>query len=262
MFCVRVNLFTAAAVYCAATFASAATASTVRDLPLLDEEPLGEFLLADLIKNDVLGGDCIAEDDIDLAFFATGKGMRLPRTCLPEPCSQALTPFKLAELIGRPAQQSEWDRYFSRYADACRKEVVSFDDAVAEEPISTAEFWAPILGARVVQGQLVRNEPIAIQSLPLLSPSPFGGGGGGGSPVRTTGPSDPSPSGGPETTTTLFGGDPDDDPDKGRDPDDPDNGRDPGDPDPGVPTPVPLPLGLWMLLSAVAGLVTLRRAKR
>lgn len=261
MFCVRVNLFTVAAVSCAAAFASAATASTVRDLPSLDQEPLGEFLLAELIKNDVLGGDCIAEDDIDLAFFATGKGMRLPRTCLPEPCSQALTPFKLAELIGRPAQQSEWDRYFSRYADACRKEVVSFDDAVAEEPISSAEFWAPILGARVVEGQLVRNEPVAVQSVPLLSPSPFGGG-GGVRPVGTPGPSDPPPSGGPETTTTLFGGDPDDDPDNGRDPDDPDNPRDPRDTDPVVPTPVPLPLGLWMLLSAVAGLVTLRRAKR
>ncbi len=272
MFSVRVNLFTAAAVYCAAAFASGATASTVRDLPSVDEEPLGEFLLADLIRNDVLGGDCIAEDDIDLAFFATGKGMRLPRTCLPEPCSQALTPFKLAELIGRPAQQSEWDRYFSRYADACRKEVVSFDDAVAEEPISSAEFWAQILGARVVQDQLVRNAPIAVASIPLLSEPQIGGGGGGsggsgggggsgGEPDRTPGPFDPPPSGGPETTTTLFGGDPDDDPDGGPD-DRPDNGRDPGDPDPVVPTPVPLPLGLWMLLSAVAGLVTLRRAKR
>ncbi len=247
MFCVRVSLFTAAAVYCAAAFAPAATASTVRELPSVASEPLGEFSLADLLTEDALGDECITEDDIDLAFFASGKGMRLPRTCLPDPCNQALTPFRLAELIGRPAQTSEWDRYFSRYADACRKEVVSFDDDVAEEPVSRAEFWAPILGGRVVQGRLVRGENIFDRTARRFFFPRTGGSPRFGTPVSFG----PGPSGGP-TPPPPFGGDPEGDPETGGDP----SGT--GTP---IPAPVPLPLGLWMLISGLLGLIMLRRAQ-
>ncbi|MGZ2258077.1 VPLPA-CTERM sorting domain-containing protein [Roseobacter sp. A03A-229] len=230
-------------------------ASTVTDLPDIETEPLGAFSLAELLREDPLGGDCIAEEDIDLAFFAAGKGMRLPRTCLPEPCNEALTPFRLAELIGRPAQPSEWEQYFSRYADACRKEVVSFDEeTAAPEPASKAEFWGPILGGRVVQGQLILPQQNALRlfgrgtgarpatfasfGAPFGGGSGGGGGGGGDTPIQTllTDPEDGDP--------TRTGGEPEDNWPK----------------ETGVaPSPVPLPVGAWLLLSGIVSLVALRR---
>ena len=222
---------------CAAVTPPAASASTVRDLPSVSSEPLGEFSLSQLLREDALGDECIEEADIDLAFFAAGKGMRLPRTCLPDPCNEALTPFRLAELIGRPAQASEWDRYFSRYADACRKEIVSFDeDAVIEEPPSPAEFWAPILGARVVQGRISpRGGDFERTARRIFGPG-FGGGPRVGPPVRFAPPSPP------------FQDPPREDP------------EDPGDwPEIGTLAAVPLPMGFWMLITAVGGLLAVKR---
>lgn len=250
VFSVRVKMVTAAAVVSASAFASVAMASTVHDLASAEAESPAAITLSSLLRQDALGDACIEEADIDQAFFATGKGLRLPRTCLPDPCSQALTPFRLAELIGRPAQASEWDRYFSRYADACRKEVVSFDDdATAADPLSPAEFWAPILGGRVVGGQLIPRDRVFDQPLPERFAPRLGGGApptlqplGTGGPARPNEPPLPPP----------FDTPPQDDPET------PTGWPDPDTP---PPAPVPLPAGIWMLLAAVISLVGLRRAK-
>lgn len=240
MFRVRIGLFGIATAICACGVAPSLTASTLTELPELESSETGAFSLARLLREDVLGGTCIAEEDIDQAFFATGKGLRLPRTCLPEPCEQALTPFHLAELIGRPAQASEWDRYFSRYADACRKEVVSFgDDTVVDAPETPAEFWAPIIGARVVQGQLVRITSVSNRLGPRLGGNPRSTPVPPFQPTRFTGP-----------VPTVFTFLPDDDPEG--------PGGRPGNDQPEIAA-VPLPMGVWMLFSGLLGLMTLRK---
>lgn len=127
---------------------SSAAAATWFPEPTLS----GDFatpLLQDLVAADPLGGECIPEERIELAFHATGKGLRLPRTCLPDPCETALTRLRLDGLVGRPVTEPEWDRYFARYADYCRKEVTPFgtetSEPVVTEGAPEAEFWWPLL---------------------------------------------------------------------------------------------------------------------
>jgi hypothetical protein len=96
-----------------------------------------------------LGYTCIDEAQIDIAFFASGKGARLPQTCLPEPCQAALSQPQLARLIGRAPNPVEWDEYYARYADTCRAETTAFGDAPGAGTglVNTGDFWAPILAA-------------------------------------------------------------------------------------------------------------------
>ncbi|WP_263844286.1 VPLPA-CTERM sorting domain-containing protein [Roseobacter sinensis] len=254
------------------------TAATTADLPSIETDPLGAFTLGELLREDPLGDECIAEEDIDLAFFASGKGMRLPRTCLPDPCNEALTPFRLAELIGRPAQPEEWDRYFSRYADTCRKEIVDFADATqASEPPSKAAFWAPVLGGRVEQGAVVLSQPLFSRAARILGASSGSGSGGtlgaGTSDTGGSGGSGTSGSGTSGTGGSGSGGSGDGGGDDGTpitplvDPpeDGSPTGTSPGPdgdwPEGQSPSPVPLPLGAWMLLTALAGLAALRRRR-
>jgi hypothetical protein len=162
--------------------------------------------LDDLLQVDALGFECVAEEDIDRAFHATGKGLRLPRTCLPEPCSEALAREELAALIGRPPTQSEWDDYYTRYADTCRRETIDFGKGpkYARGGWSTdpRKFWGPLAGRAMPDSPIRRaiNPPrslgrtaISGLSIPLfgggvtistpttaLIPSGGDGGGGGG----------------------------------------------------------------------------------
>ena len=70
---------------------------------------------------DPLGGGCVDGGGADDPFPA-GKGdMRAPPFCLPQPCARSLTRDELArDVVGRPLRPGEWDRYVSRYAEACR----------------------------------------------------------------------------------------------------------------------------------------------
>lgn len=130
---------------CATNAWSATQVSYKVDL-ITPQEPLS---LEDLMDVDKLGFDCIHEDKIDLAFHATGKGLRLPQTCLPEPCNKALLREELTLLVGRPANEDEWDQYFSRYADVCRKEIPPIATDDGDIPVSTDDpvetFWRPLI---------------------------------------------------------------------------------------------------------------------
>ncbi|GFE50381.1 hypothetical protein So717_21340 [Roseobacter cerasinus] len=270
MFSQRVRLVAATAVCCASVVQSPGFARTLSDTVSPPTRPAQVLSLTNLLQQGAPGGACITEADIDQTVFATGKGPRLPRSCLPEPCKEALTPVQLAELIGRPLQQSEWDRYFARYADVCRKEVTSFEDEAAADigPMSITAFWAPILGSRITQSPPV----IALPSLPsdpvasgLSQPPsfPFESG-----PFRRS--SNPVPNAQEdeeESPTITFFDDPEGDPDG--DQNTPDGNRlHPSDD--GGKTPdeaetvgvVPLPAAFWMLFAAFGGLFGLRRRRR
>lgn len=260
MYSVRVGLVITVSVICA----GAAQASTVSDFPENETDAPATFSLASLLQEDALGDECIGEDDIDRAFLATGKGLRLPRTCLPDPCNQALTPFRLAELIGRPAQTAEWDRYFSRYADACRKEIVSFGEEVAEAaPLTKEAFWIPILGAQTVRGYSVFDQTITTvastsgSAFRFGAPFFFSSGGSGGSGGGIPGTSSSS---GPEVQTTLVDWPEDMSPET-------ENWLGPTPtttrhwPQEPAPSPVPLPINILFLISALLGLSAFRRKR-
>lgn len=117
----------------------------------------GPIELADILEIDALGYRCIPsvyfDDDENggaaIAFSLSGK-TRLPRTCLPDPCARALTKRELSNITGtEPILASfhdEWDDYYSRYADHCRREVV------VSRPRTADGFWKPIIDrARIIQ---------------------------------------------------------------------------------------------------------------
>ncbi len=127
--------------------------------------------IADITTTDDLGYSCIdakyLEADVDgaaaIAFTLAGK-VRMPRTCLPEPCARALTREELSNLTGTqmslPRFEKEWDDYYARYADACRKEVVPFGRPTFKAPpwpTTPNLFWTPLLTPPIVTDDLITN---------------------------------------------------------------------------------------------------------
>lgn len=131
--------------------------------------------LADITTTDPLGYECIdaqyfEEDnstEASIAFSAGGK-VRLPRTCLPDPCDEPLSEQELAGLTGtdRNSQRfgSEWTDYYTRYADYCRRETNPVpQDAVANG--NTNGFWDGVLDGPI------NRDLIAVNSTPTTSGS-------------------------------------------------------------------------------------------
>jgi hypothetical protein len=181
------RVFGAVAALCSAlSMATAVSAATTR----FDEFDFGsDVALADIVAVDPLGYACIREDQIDIAFHATGKGVRLPRTCLPAPCRKALSEFELASLIGRPAFPAEWDDYVSRYADHCRKETVPFAEEAIEsmpEPGDEAvAFWTPLVATYPERAPIRAGFPSGSTAFRVFgSPKISFRGGVGVSPIR------------------------------------------------------------------------------
>ncbi|MEM9898277.1 MAG: hypothetical protein AAF742_02745 [Pseudomonadota bacterium] len=198
--------------------------------------------LADITSVDPLGYECIAgeyfeeTDGFAAVAFTLSEKVRLPRTCLPEPCDRALSRQELSNLTGTEAVharfENEWNDYYARYADFCRKETVD-PAAGTEDRVATNDFWGPIL-----------NEPSVI--LTSLPP------GGGNSPdpviIVDTSENDNDVI----RTSSVFDDDENDDDDGevlSSDPED----NDDDDPDDDI-NPVPLPGGLVFLFTALVGL--------
>ena len=124
--------------------------------------------IADITTVDDLGYSCIDAKYLDaaddgsaaIAFSLTGK-VRMPRTCLPEPCARALSQRELSSLTGTemilPRFQKEWDEYYARYADFCRKEVVPFGKPALQPKLTPENFWPPLLSPPIVVDDLITN---------------------------------------------------------------------------------------------------------
>ena len=211
--------------------------------------------LADLVRTDDLGFECISDADLELAFAATGKGIRLPRTCLPDPCA-ILSRDRLGhEIIGRPPSEAEWDEYYARYAEYCRAETTPFDGQMARP--TAGQFWRPLLtDKRRVAGWLS-----TITGPGLLSPT-----GSGTIHPASPGLIFPGPSGsepprpGGKSLLPLPGTKPDPlfpIPSKPGLPPGPITTPDPGEPD--SIAAIPLPRSLWLLAFALGAMVMASR---
>jgi hypothetical protein len=222
---------------------------------LATQMPVGQPLdhIDQVLVFDELGFECVPEERIDAAFHLTGKGVRMPRTCLPDPCKAALSPRGLADLIGRPATPEEWDEYYGRYGDRCLAEVTPFgvDDRLGGASTRGAapeDFWAPfIVGAPVdfVPTESVDDRPFVptvpgISSVfgPRAGPFLSGGSTRGGDDDPTTG----GGTGGLPPLGNLFAPEDEDDPT----PEDDTS-------EPVIINSAPLPGSLVAFLSALAG---------
>ena len=238
--------------------------------------------LDDITTVDPLGYECIGAqyfqetDELAAAVaFEIGGKIRLPRTCLPEPCEAALTQTELAQLTGTdprlPRFDTEWGDYYARYADYCRREVnpVSDEPAARGTPEAITAFWAPVLPApaTVATPTAVRGAtsptitaalpPVILRNSPTRVP-PVVAGVGIIPPVSDSRP-DPTTPG----TNVSSGGNP---PSGGGTPPTgggtPPNGGGGGGGDTETLTPVPLAASALMLLTALAGFGGAARARR
>ncbi|MEY1555473.1 hypothetical protein AB3Y40_07530 [Yoonia sp. R2331] len=139
----------------------------------------------DITTVDDLGYSCIDAKYLDaeydnpaLAFTLAGK-VRMPRTCLPEPCARALTQSELSNLTGTemvlPRFQKEWDDYYARYAEVCRKETVPFGRqqySAPPWPMTPEVFWTPLLTPPIVTDDLITNlaPPFGYNAPPFRRP--------------------------------------------------------------------------------------------
>ncbi|MFZ3585340.1 hypothetical protein ACOI1H_24935 [Loktanella sp. DJP18] len=94
---------------------------------------------------DPIGTGCVDGGGYDDPFPAA-KGVRAPAFCLTDPCVGSLSRDELSfDVLGREAEDWEWDAYYSRYAEFCRAEAV-VPRGAGESPVRTAQaFWAPLL---------------------------------------------------------------------------------------------------------------------
>ena len=132
----------------------------------------------DLITEiDVLGYECIDEvhfietSDAAATAFALGGKIRLPRICHTDPCDVALTQRELSNLTGTdrriPRFMQEWDDYYARYADYCRKETTPDPEKVAQDD---RDFWERTRRPAQIADSLRAGSPV----LPATYTSPAG----------------------------------------------------------------------------------------
>ena len=132
-----------------------------------------------LIITDALGYACIDEahfietDESPALAFSTGGKIRLPRTCVDDPCHAALTQRELSQLTGTdpriPRFANEWNDYYARYADYCRKETTPNGEDVA---LSSQDFWDRTRRRSQVAQTIAGVSPVLPQSLLIdLSPT-------------------------------------------------------------------------------------------
>lgn len=119
--------------------------------------------LADLQRVDDLGFSCIPEGDLEAAFRATGKGVRLPQTCIADPCAEVLDEVAFGSLLGRPADAAEFADYRGRMTRVCGTPTIW-----AERGISEEQLLAFIFGGAPIR--------LAYPHLPAAQPVPVPGG--------------------------------------------------------------------------------------
>lgn len=230
--------------------------------------PAAAITLKSLVKTDALGYSCLPEDLLEAAFRAEGKKTAvLPQTCLPQPCVAQISRVQLASFMGYAPADSDWWSYIDRYADVCVAETpVAWGDLSSPQdtpdgvstpaPDDGASFWAPFVGPAVAQAALPVPAPAATPQpgFDAALRSNFGVPGGGS--ISRAGPpptSAPPPPFAPPVVPPVAGPPPNEPPPN----DPPPTGSPPVDPP--LPSPVPLPAAVWLLL---AGLLAMARIGR
>lgn len=76
------------------------------------------FTLAAIMTTDPLGYECVPEDRLEAAYALGSKGMRVPQTCIVDPCAETFSELTLASYSGyRDAEV--YDDYRRRMTRVC-----------------------------------------------------------------------------------------------------------------------------------------------
>jgi hypothetical protein len=223
--------------------------------------------LSAILTTDPLGYECVPEDQLEAAYALGGKGMRVPQTCIPEPCEQTFSEVTLAAYSGYQ-DDAHYRDYRSRMSDVCGAPTLWDDLGVTEEQLLWAVFDGGSGSIPLPAPTVSKDEASPESALPWAfsaggsggrgSTGGFGGfsgfsgfggfGGTGGGKGSSFGMADPPP----VMTTSLAELIPDIEPSDSGD----------GDRAPQVPTHAPIPAPIFLLSAAGLALLLFRRLLR
>jgi hypothetical protein len=90
------------------------------------------FTLAAILTTDPLGYECVPEEKLEVAFALGGKGMRVPQTCIDDPCAETFSELTLASYSGY-RDDAVYDDYRRRMTKVCgtptKWEEIGIDEA-------------------------------------------------------------------------------------------------------------------------------------
>jgi hypothetical protein len=97
------------------------------------------FTLSAILTTDPLGYECVPEEKLETAFSLGSKGMRLPQTCIPEPCKQTFSEATLASYSGFQ-DDAHYRDYRSRMSSVCGAPTVWDEKGITREQLLWAAF--------------------------------------------------------------------------------------------------------------------------
>jgi hypothetical protein len=97
------------------------------------------FTLATLLTTDKLGYECVPEDHLEIAFSLGGKGMRVPQTCIVDPCAETFSELTLASYSGF-RDDALYRDYRARMTDTCGTPTVWEDKGMTDQDLLWAVF--------------------------------------------------------------------------------------------------------------------------
>lgn len=211
------------------------------------------FTLSAILTTDPLGYECVPEEKLEAAYALGGKGLRVPQTCIPDPCDQTFSELTLAAYSGYQ-DETQYRDYRNRMSRVCGAPTVWDDIGITQEQLLRAVFDGG--SGSIPLPAPILTDTAVVTGFPLFSGA-FGGrsGGGGriggigwigngigvGGPVSIFAATKPSGKGTTETQPFEYEFE---------------------ESAPEVPTHVPLPAPFFLLSAAAMALVLLKRLRR
>lgn len=216
------------------------------------------FTLAAILTTDPLGYECVPEEKLEAAFSLGGKGMRLPQTCITDPCAQTFSELTLATYSGYQDEALYRD-YRQRMSGLCGAPTLWDDRGITREQLLWAAFDGgsgpiPLPGTTVQNSAAAAGTPSSATIRSRTdrdrtgSPERRGGrsriGSGAGGSIHRSSFLAPQPASGADPAARTFG----------------ETITRPGEDDrPKLPAPVPLPAPFFLLGAAALVLAVAKR---
>jgi len=161
------------------------------------------FTLAAILTTDKLGYECVPEAQLETAFSLGGKGMRLPQTCIIDPCAETFSELTLASYSGYQDDALYRD-YRARMTETCGTPPMPPDLGVtgAEPLLVSFDDDEELMVLPLQQPVVAEIPPTARRKVPAeerRTPRSFAGGGFGGGSGGSNG-------GGGGLFSSTFGG--------------------------------------------------------
>jgi hypothetical protein len=122
------------------------------------------FTLAAILTTDPLGYECVPEEKLEAAFALGGKGMRVPQTCIADPCAETFSELTLSSYSGY-SDAAVYDDYRRRMTKVCGTPTKWEDVGIGEDEL----LWAVFDGGSGAIGTPPLHSPVPTPILLLAT---------------------------------------------------------------------------------------------